>query len=513
MKRNKCITAAALCCALLVSCGERHTHGHDAQEHHTHGHECEHEHAHEHEHDAKLQLTAYSDKWEVYAEVSPLSMEEEAHIRVHLTRIEDFKPMEKGKLCVQLLSDGQCTGKTLKQPERPGIYSLHLQPLRSGKSQMRFIVEEDTLEVDGLFVYDDAHTAAHEAEEIQITQGAAFSKEKSWKVDFATESCRKENFGQVIHSMGQVLASQNEEQLMVAPCSGIVHLAHSEIAEGRDLHKGQDVFFIDDNGLNSENTALRIQQADIEYRRAKAAYERKKALAEKKIIPESEQQSVQAEYRKAEAVYENYRKNFKAGKTGVKSPLSGHLRQCFVQNGQYVEAGEALGLVSQNQDLIVRAEVPASHYRELRNIQDALFRPMNSDRVYSLKELNGKVISYGQSIADGSNMLPVTFRISNRADLLPGSFVETYIRTRDKREVITVDKRALIEEMGNYFVYVQLTPELFDKREVCTGATDGKRTEIRKGLKGNERVATKGAILLKLAEASSTLDAHSGHHH
>ena len=273
------------------------------------------------------------------------------------------------------------------------------------------------------------------------------------------------------------------------------------------------MFFIDGSGLNAENTALRIQEAEIEYQRTKETYERKKALAEKKIIPENELQTSRAEYRKAEAVYENSRKNFKAGKTGVKSPLSGHLRQVFVQNGQYVEAGEALALVSQNRDLIVRAEVPSSCYRDLRNIQDARFRPVNSDEVYSLKELDGKVISYGQSVADGSNMLSVTFRISNRVDLLPGSFMETYIRTQGMHEAVTVDRHALIEEMGNYFVYVQLTPELFDKREVSIGASDGERIEIRKGLKGNERVVSKGAILLKLAQASSTLDAHSGHHH
>ena len=67
--------------------------------------------------------------------------------------------------------------------------------------------------------------------------------------------------------------------------------------------------------------------------------------------------------------------------------------------------------------------------------------------------------------------------------------------------------------MGNYFVYVQLTPEFFEKREVKIGQTDGQRTEILSGLNGKERVVAKGAVLVKLTQATGTLDAHSGHVH
>jgi hypothetical protein len=48
---------------------------------------------------------------------------------------------------------------------------------------------------------------------------------------------------------------------------------------------------------------------------------------------------------------------------------------------------------------------------------------------------------------------------------------------------------------------------------VKVGATDGIRSEITKGIKPLERVVTTGAILVKLAQATGTLDAHSGHNH
>ncbi|MCK5730556.1 MAG: hypothetical protein KAH68_05750, partial [Draconibacterium sp.] len=80
-------------------------------------------------------------------------------------------------------------------------------------------------------------------------------------------------------------------------------------------------------------------------------------------------------------------------------------------------------------------------------------------------------------------------------------------------QALTIPISALLEEQGIFSVFVQITPELFEKREVKTGATDGLKTEILKGLTQHERVVSKGAILIKLAQATGALDAHSGHVH
>ena len=78
---------------------------------------------------------------------------------------------------------------------------------------------------------------------------------------------------------------------------------------------------------------------------------------------------------------------------------------------------------------------------------------------------------------------------------------------------LAVPNGALVEEMGNFFVFVQLTPAFFEKRQVTIGTTDGKRVQILSGVKAGERVVSKGAVMVKLAQASGKLDAHSGHVH
>ena len=79
--------------------------------------------------------------------------------------------------------------------------------------------------------------------------------------------------------------------------------------------------------------------------------------------------------------------------------------------------------------------------------------------------------------------------------------------------MLAIPTEAVMEDMGHYFVFVQITPEMFERRQVVIGCTDGQDTEITEGLLGNERIVNRGAILVKLQQSSGTIDAHAGHNH
>ncbi|MGL4909022.1 MAG: efflux RND transporter periplasmic adaptor subunit, partial [Bacteroidales bacterium] len=134
-------------------------------------------------------------------------------------------------------------------------------------------------------------------------------------------------------------------------------------------------------------------------------------------------------------------------------------------------------------------------------------------KVYSLNELGGKIISYGRSTNLNNPLIPVSFSIQNTADFIAGSFVEIHIITRTNSNAIVVPNGAIVEEMGAFFVFVQITPEYFEKRLITTGVSDGLNTEVIKGVNSGERVVTKGAILLKLLQSANSLDAEHGHVH
>jgi len=76
-----------------------------------------------HGHDESLQLTAYNNDFEVYAEVTPLVKGETSDVVAHFTHLNNFKPIEKGAVTATLTIAGESVCKTLDAPTRQGIYN------------------------------------------------------------------------------------------------------------------------------------------------------------------------------------------------------------------------------------------------------------------------------------------------------------------------------------------------------------------------------------------------------
>lgn len=509
--KTRLIFAMLLATAVATSC---HSHKHNDHDH-DHGHETEANHVH----NEKLQLTAYDNNYELFAVATPFAAGEESEILAHFTLLNNFKPLESGKVTASLIVNSDEIQQTLDAPSEPGIYKFSLTPRQTGNGKIIFNIDTpdgtSQIIIPDITVYEDEHKAHHEAEEHKITSsnGVAFSKEKSWTVDFSTEECRTESFGQIIRTMAQIQPSQGDERIVTAKTSGIIVIPENGMIDGKAVNAGQTLFFIESGDMADNNLTVRYREAESNYNRTKKEYERKQSLAKDKIVSEKDLLQAKADFETAEAIYNNLHKNFSSGRQIVAAPISGFVKQLLVRNGEYVEAGQPVAAVSQNRNLFIKAEIQPRYYPLLENISEANFRMLNDKTVYTLEELNGRLISYGKSIETDNPLIPVVFQIDNSAKLLPGSFVELFIKTRNTQPAVTVPNISLVEEMGNYFVYVQLTPEFFEKREVKIGKTDGVRTEILSGIKSGERVVAKGAVLVKLSQATGSLDAHSGHVH
>ena len=196
----------------------------------------------------------------------------------------------------------------------------------------------------------------------------------------------------------------------------------------------------------------------------------------------------------------------------VSSPISGYVKTCLVKEGDYVTVGQPLMNVTQTRSLYLRANVPERYYQVLGTVKSAKFKTAYGDRVYDLRQMNGRLVATGKQTGDGTPYLPVTFEFANRAEVAPGSFVETYLLTAPRKGVVSVPVSALTDEQGLNFVYVQTDPSCYERREVAVGQTDGERVEIKSGLKGGEKVVVKGATQVRLASASNTIPGHTHNH-
>lgn len=529
-----------------------HAHGDEA---HSHDHEDGHDHGHEGE--GHLLLTAYSDGLEFFAETGTFVAGQEVSVLLHVTELQDFKPYVGEDVSVCLVPKGESAGDncgncshghgTEAEPEIEGEGHTHQHEDEShthqhedeghthqheGKTEVqgiyRFCVRAEAegeanlvFSADGqrasipVRVFGSASEASEYAESLEVrsSNGAVFPKEKSWSVDFATEEAVLEPFGQVIRATSRVQPSQEEVFTVSALTDGVVSIGANALVEGREVRKGETLCIVKGSGTADENLATKYARAEADYNFARNEYERKKALASDRIVSESELRQAEAAFEIAKAVFENLKGNFDASGQSAKSPIEGFVTSVTVSNGQFVRAGDPIATVSRSRSLLVVAEIQPRYSACLKDICGATFKDMDSGRIWTLDELGGKVVSYGKSVSSDSPLIPVTFSVPNKGGFIPGSFLQTRIITRSETPAITLPTTSLIEEQGNYFVYRQLTPEYFEKTPVTIGASDGLRTEIRSGLSAGERVVSKGAMFVKLAQASGALDPHAGHNH
>lgn len=531
MKRLSYILAAALMVCTLSACHNRK----DTEEHH-------------HE---EQQITQYTDIFELYAEASPLIVGEESTVLSHFTWLKNFKPLDSTKVTMTLTVGNKSQQVTIAQPEKAGIYKFAIKPQTAGEGSLTFTIaladSVATIVVPHIDVFA-SHEAFHNAEqhdhhftEVEEEQkheseghdhdeegeehhhetantatpsnAIAFTKEQSWKIDFATEVVKPMPFGQLIKVSAQVQPSQGDQRSVTAKASGVVVFANPNLVEGSSVSAGQRLISIQSDGMADNNMSVRYQEASANYTLAKQEYERKQALAKDKIVSQSDLERARAALESAAAVYRNLKRNFSQSGQSLSAPISGYVTTIAVSNGSYVEAGQTVMTVSKNRDLFIRAEVQPRYYSALSHILSANFRVPNSNRVYSIDSLGGGLVSYGKSTDQNNPLIPVTFRFRNSVNLLSGSFVTLYIRTESDENSLTIPNTGIVEEMGSYFVFVQINPELFEKRPVVLGATDGQRTIITSGVNAGERVVSKGAVMVKLAQASGALDPHAGHVH
>lgn len=333
-------------------------------------------------------------------------------------------------------------------------------------------------------------------------------KAKAESAGVKTSIIEPSAFQQVIKTSGQVLAAQGDESVAVATVAGVVTF-RGNVTEGMSVGRGSALLTISSGNIAEGDP---VQRARIAYDISKKEYERMKALVKNKIVSDKEFAQAEQTYENAKISYEALAKNHSASGQNITSPIGGYVKSILVKEGDYVTIGQPLVSVTQNRRLFLRAEVSEKYYPYLRTIGSANFKTPYNNKVYELKALSGKLLSFGKTSGDNSFYVPVTFEFDNKGDVISGSFVEVYLLSSPIENVISLPRTALTEEQGLFFVYLQLDEEGYKKQEVTLGADDGKSVQILTGVKAGDRVVTEGAYQVRLASASNAIPAHSHEH-
>ncbi len=354
----------------------------------------------------------------------------------------------------------------------------------------------------------EGHDHGSEASESEHSDEIILPKAKAEAAGVKVNTIEPGTFEQVIKTSGQVLAAQGDENVAVATVAGIVSF-HGKVTEGMSVGKGSTLLTISSSNIADGDP---VQRARIAYEISKKEYERMKALVKNKIVSDKDFAQAEQNYENARISYEALAKGNTKGGQAISSPIGGYVKNILVKEGDYVTIGQPLVSVTQNRRLFLRAEVSEKYYPYLRTIGSANFKTPYDNKVYALKELSGRLLSFGKSAGDNSFYVPVTFEFDNKGDIIPGSFVEVYLLSTPMENVISLPRTALTEEQGLFFVYLQLDEEGYKKQEVTLGADNGQSVQILTGVKAGDPVVVSGAYQVKLASASNAIPAHSHEH-
>lgn len=362
--------------------------------------------------------------------------------------------------------------------------------------------------------HEHDHEMHHEEEEAHAHEAhgageVVFKKQDAEAIGLQTQTVQPGVFSEVIKTSGQIQSAQGSETVLVATVPGVVTLGDTRFVDGTAVRKGQPVLTLASNTLSDGDVAIRIKNA---YQTAKREFERMEQLIGDKIVSQKEYEQARLAYENAKVAYDAIQGKQSVLGVAVTAPMNGFLKNILVKEGDYVTVGQPLATISQNNRLLLRADVSEKNYARLPMIRSAHFKTPYDDKVYKLDELDGRLLSYGKSSGNNSFYIPVLFEFDNKGAVIAGSYVEVYLLGKPMEQVLSVPTSALVEEQGLYCVYLRLDEDCYKKQYVTLGADNGEAVQILSGLKTGDEVVTKGAYQIKLASASNAIPAHTHHH-
>lgn len=334
------------------------------------------------------------------------------------------------------------------------------------------------------------------------------SPEQAKSVGLEVMTVQPAEFCEVIKTGGRIISAQGDEKTISANVSGIVVFNKKSVTEGAQVQSGEVLISISTKNIADGDVVVRIRNA---YEAAKREYDRANTLMEDKLISQKEYNDIKLNYENAKASYHAFENNNSASGASVRTPMSGYVKSCLVTEGQYVEVGQPLIVVTQNRRLQLQAEVSEKYYTSLPTIRSANFKTAYDNKLHQLSEMNGRVTSYGRSASENSFLIPINFEFDNVGNVMSGSFAEVFLLGQKKENAIVVPITALVEEQGVFYTFIKLDDFHYTRREVKLGASDGENVEILSGLAVGDNVVSKGAYHVKLASLSAAIP--HGHSH
>jgi RND family efflux transporter MFP subunit len=479
-------------------------------------------------HDEGWSVTAWGDRYEIFAETDGLVAGQAATSNPHVTALADFSPLRSGTVRIVLRSaNGQEQVFETSTPKREGIFPVEIRPAAQGEFDLLFRVAsadgEEEVPAGRVRVgtaNDPGGALASAAEAAADT--VSFLKEQQWRTSFATAWAEEGTLHQSVSGPGTVRPVAGGEAVLTAPADASVgsdpwpHLG-LEVAKGSLLFR----LFprVGDRSLLEVQADAEVLAAEVEVARKRAG--RLNELLKLEATSLAEVERARAGLVALEARLAAARRGLGAADTPggparpveIRAPWAGRVAQVLVSPGQTVAAGAPLGRVVRVKPLWLEVALRPEDAARLRpdRLEVHVRRPGEVEPL-AFPASSARLVSRAPEVDARTASQTVVLQLDAAVSQLPiGSSVEVDLLLPAERKGIVVPLSTLVQDAATSVVYVQLEGETFARREVRVLARQG-RAALVEGLRPRERVVTLGGGAVRRSSLLSS-GAPEGHVH
>ena len=369
------------------------------------------------------------------------------------------------------------------------------------------------------------------------TSTVKFLMEQQWLIRMKLAVAEEQTVARQITSTGRVIPSANSQALVAPPVSGI--LSGSNLPRvGQRVVQGQTIAVIQQTATSAEQAQVRAATASLNLENARLEADRRTAsgeveaarvrldlttreaerarrLYDRKAFSERQLQAAEADLKAAKASYDAAVKRLEAlGSSSavaaagrgvgnanashtVRAPLSGYVTKVNKAIGEQVNPGEAILEISNLETVWVEAPIFERDLSRLSGTAGATF----TTAAYPDQEFRGSVVNIGAVIDERTRAASVIFQVPNDGRALRlGMQANVRLDAGESVTAMMIPTSAVLDNEGKKIVYVLLSGEEFQRREVTLGDAYGDKVAVLSGLNKGERVVTQGAYQIRLQE-------------
>lgn len=478
----------------------------------------------------RLTATTFTAASELFAEYPVPVAGEAGDFALHLTRLEDYRPLAGAEVEIRLSGGGQPDEAFPAMADRPGVFRALVTPKAAGGRRLSVLVRgdgtEDRHDLGEIRIHpdDDAAKAAVEAAgHPDAAGGIALTKEVQWRIGFATAEVRPRLMRDSVAAAGTIRARASDEAVIAAPGAGVLAPSPDFPRIGQSVEKGQVLaWLVPQLGGETDSATLELGSRKARLALDLAAQERQRlegllaleAVPERRVIEARNQEAAaRAELEAATRRAAPYQQGARGG-IALRSPVAGKVAAVNTQPGGAVGQGQVLFHVAGLSRLWLEAQIPESQVGRVGDPSGAWFTADGQDGAFVIEQgRNGRLIALGGVVDRESRTVPALFEFDNPGERFRiGAYAQTRVFTGAGEELAAIPASAVVDDNGQPVVFVQTGGESFERRPVVTGTRDGNWLAVLDGVAPGERVVSKGVYQVKLA-ASAPASLSHGHAH